>query len=131
MNNYAEKFIEAAKSLIQEIKKTSELNKAGYNQANSLISDGKVIMRSSWKPPSTEEENAYIKKNGIEKYSKWFLGEDNSTIATTKGNWSYIYTSDFENVDRSGLIAIRQRAGQQNQQDIFAAAGRLLEKIDA
>jgi hypothetical protein len=129
--NYADKFIEAAKSLIQEIKKTSELNKAGYNQANSLISDGKVIMRSSWKPPSNEEENAYIKKNGIEEYSKWFLGEDNSTIATTKGNWSYIYTSDFENIDRAGLIAIRQRAGQQNQQDIFAAAGRLLEKIDA
>ena len=96
-----------------------------------MVNDGKVIMPTSWNPPSTEEENAYIKKNGIEKYSKWFLGEDNSTIATTKGNWSYIYTSDFENVDRAGLIAIRQRAGQQKQVDVFEAAGKLLEKIDA
>ena len=114
-----------------EQKATSKVNKMAVAHANELISNGKVIKPNSWNPPSTNEENAYIKANGIEKYSMWFLGEDNSTIATTKGNWSYIYTSDFVNVDRAGLIAIRQRAGQQKQTDIFEAAGKLLEKIDA
>lgn len=114
-----------------EQKATSGVNKMSVAHANELIANGKVIKPNNWTPPSTMEENAYIKANGIEKYSMWFLGEDNSTIATTKGNWSYIYTSDFVNVDRAGLIAIRQRAGQQKQTDIFEAAGKLLEKIDA
>ena len=114
-----------------EQKATSKVNKMAVAHANELIANGKVIKPNSWNLPSTNEENAYIKANGIEKYSMWFLGEDNSTIATTKGNWSYIYTSDFVNVDRAGLIAIRQRAGQQKQTDIFEAAGKLLEKIDA
>ena len=115
----------------RQVKATSGLNKMGYTHANELVSNGKVIKPNSWNPPSTQEENAYIEKNGIEKYAMWFLGEDSSTIATTKSNFSYIYTSDFVNVDRAGLIAIRQRAGQQKETAIFEAAGKLLVKIDA
>jgi HK97 family phage prohead protease len=48
----------------------------------------------------------------------------------TKAKWKYPFTSDFKNVDRRGLIAIRQRAGQQGDNDIFEAAGKLVEMID-
>lgn len=118
-------------SLIEELKKTTGINKGGVTKATSLVNDGKVIKSSSWNPPSASEENAYIEKNGMAAYGKWFLGIDAQADPETKQHWHYIYTSDFINVDRAGLIAIRQRAGQQKQTDVFNAAGVLLEKIDA
>lgn len=130
MNN-VQKFVDLANQLISEIKKTTGINRSGITQAASLVSQGKVIKPSSWNPPSAAEENAYIEKNGMADYGKWFLGIDANADMETKEHWHYIYTSDFENVDRAGLIAIRQRAGQQNQTDVFNAAGKLLEKIDA
>jgi len=130
MNN-VQKFVQLANQLISEIKKTKGINRSGITQAASLVSQGKVIKPSSWNPPSAAEENAYIEENGMAAYGKWFLGIDANADMETKEHWHYIYTSDFENVDRAGLIAIRQRAGQQNQTDVFNAAGKLLEKIDA
>jgi hypothetical protein len=121
------KFLE----LVQELKKTTGLNKAGVSHANSLVSDGKVSKPSSWNPPSASEENAYIEKNGMAAYGKWFLGIDAQADPETKQHWHYIYTNNFVTVDRAGLIAIRQRAGQQGQTDVFNAAGKLIEKIDA
>ena len=118
-------------SLIEELKATTGINKAGYTFANNLIADGKVIKPNSWQHPTAAEENAYIEKEGIEAYGKWHLGIDANADPETKAHWHYIYTSDFVNVDRAGLIAIRQRAGQQKQTDVFNAAGKLLEKIDA
>ena len=92
---------------------------------------GIMASTSSWERPSAEEENAYIAKNGMEEFSKWFLGIDANVDPKSKGHWTYIYTSDFKNVDRAGLIAIRQRAGQNGETAIFNAAGKLLETIDA
>lgn len=125
------KHLDKLLSLIEELKKTTGINKGGVTKATSLVNDGKVIKSSSWNPPSASEENAYIEKNGMAAYGKWFLGIDAQADTETKQHWHYIYTSDFINVDRAGLIAIRQRAGQQKQTDVFNAAGVLLEKIDA
>jgi hypothetical protein len=129
--NYAQKFVELANELISEIKKTTGINRSGITQAASLISQGKVISSRTWNRPSAAEENAYIEENGMADYGKWFLGIDANADMDTKEHWHYIYTSDFVNVDRAGLIAIRQRAGQQGQTDVFNAAGKLLEKLDA
>lgn len=118
-------------SLIEELKATTGINKSGASHATGLVADGKVKSPSSWNPPTATEENAYIEKNGMAAYGKWFLGIDSNVDPESKGHWHYIYTSDFVNVDRAGLIAIRQRAGQQKQTDVFNAAGKLLEKIDA
>lgn len=131
MENFTTKFIELANQLVSEIKATTGINKAGVSHANGLVADGKVIKSSSWNPPSAAEENAYIEKNGMAAYGKWFLGIDANADAETKQHWHYIYTSDFVNVDRAALIAIRQRAGQQKQTDVFEAAGALIAKIDA
>ena len=129
--NYAEKFSKLAKELIEEIKKTTGINRSGVSKATALVNDGKVKKPTSWSPPTAAEENAYIEENGMAEFGKWFLGIDANADPETKEHWHYIYTSDFVNVDRAGLIAIRQRAGQQQQTDVFNAAGVLLEKIDA
>jgi hypothetical protein len=130
MNN-VQKFVQLANQLISEIKKTTGINRSGITQAASLVSQGKVINSRTWNRPSAAEENAYIEENGMAAYGKWFLGIDANADMETKEHWHYIYTSDFVNVDRAGLIAIRQRAGQQGQTDVFNAAGKLLEKLDA
>jgi hypothetical protein len=130
MNN-VQKFVELANQLISEIKKTTGLNRSGITQAASLVSQGKVINSKTWVRPSAAKENAYIEENGMAAYGKWFLAIDANADMETKEHWHYIYTSDFVNVDRAGLIAIRQRSGQQNQTDVFNAAGKLLEKLDA
>jgi hypothetical protein len=117
--------------LIDELKKTTGINKAGNTFANAKVDDGKVVKPSSWNPPTASDENAYIEKNGIEAFGKWHLGIDANADPKTKEHWHYIITSDFVNVDRAGLIATRQRAGQQKEIAIFEAAGKLIEKIDA
>jgi hypothetical protein len=117
--------------LIEEIKATTGINRGGYTYANAKISDGDVKKPQSWVRPTADQENKFIEENGWAAYGKWHLGIDANADMETKEHWHYIFTSDFENVDRAGLIAIRQRAGQQKQTDVFVAAGKLLEKIDA
>lgn len=117
--------------LVEELKKTTGINKSGNTFANAKVDDGKVITPSSWNAPSASEQNTYIEKNGMAAFGKWHLGIDANVDPENKGHWHYIFTSDFVNVDRAGLIAIRQRAGQQKETAIFEAAGKLIEKIDA
>jgi hypothetical protein len=117
-------------SLVQELKSTTGINREGIQQALRLATDKEVIKPNSWERPSAEQENQYIMKNGIVEFSKWFLGVDSNVDPKTKGHWTYIYTSDFKNVDRAGLIAIRQRAGQNGETAIFNAAGKILDIID-
>jgi len=76
-------------------------------------------------------ENAYLEENGYDKYCLWFLGVDPELSEDTKGHYGYIYTSDFKTVDRRGLSAIRQYAAQNNMNSIYAAAGKMIEAIDA
>ena len=131
MNKNVLRILSLLDEVKMEIKATTGINRSGVTQANSLVDDGKVKKPSSWMPPSAAEENAYIEKNGMAAYGKWFLGIDAQADPKTKQHWHYIYTSDFVNVDRAGLIAIRQRAGQQKQTNVFNAAGKILDKIDA
>ena len=58
------------------------------------------------------------------------LGVDPSEGNETKGHYGYIYTSDFKTVDRQALRAIRQRSAQRGLKSIFAAAGKMIVKID-
>ena len=103
---------------------------AGNSKAKGLVSTGKVVKPDGWNPPSADKQNSYIDSNGIDAFAKWHLGKRDGVDVETKGAWAYPFTSDFKNVDRAGLIAIRQRAGQQKQEAIFSAAGKLVETID-
>ena len=125
--NYFDKVLASIEAVAKSI---TGANKKGISHANSLISSGDVKDSDSWNPPSADEENSYIEKNGMGEYGKWFLGVDNNVDASNKGHFGYIYTSDFKNVDRKGIIAIKQRAAQQKQNDVFNAASKMLDKID-
>jgi len=131
MNNYILRILSLLDEVKMQIKATTGVNKTGISNAMSLVNDGKIKKPASWNPPTANEENAYIEKKDMTAYGKWYLGIDAKESDENKQHWHYIYTSDFVNVDRAALIAIRQRAGQQKQTDIFNAAGKLLEKIDA
>jgi hypothetical protein len=114
-----------------ELKRLTEKNTKGINHANKLIASGDVIRPDSWVRPTAEMENAYLEENGYDKYCLWFLGVDPELSEDTKGHYGYIYTSDFKTVDRRGLSAIRQYAAQNNMNSIYAAAGKMIEAIDA
>jgi hypothetical protein len=123
--------LEKALELLFEEKAINKTNPKGISHANSLIASGDVTKPSSWERPSVEMENAYIDENGWDEFAKWFLGVDTSMDKETKGHYGYIYTSDFKTVDREGLRAIRQRSAQNGLTSVFAAAGKMIEAIDA
>jgi hypothetical protein len=123
--------LNSLEGLKQEIKKTTGINKAGVTYATSLVADGKFKKPTSWSHPTPADENAFIESEGMTAYGKWHLGIDSNVDPSLKGHWTYVFTSDFKTVDRAGLIAIRQRAGQNKETAIFEAAGKILEKIDA
>ncbi len=110
----------------------NKLNKKAFDFAKSKISKGEYDATSEWKGgPSTEDENKFIEKFGWDEYAKWHLGYDSEIENDeTKAKWKYPFTSDFKNVYRSGLVAIRQRASQQNDDEIFEFAGKLIDLID-
>ena len=123
--------LEKAVNDFLELKRLTKKNSKGIAHANSLIASGDIKRPETWERPTAEMENAYLEANGYEKYSQWFLGIDPDLDKETKGHYGYIFTSDFKTVDRRGLSAIRQYAAQNNMNEIFAAAGKMIEKIDA
>jgi uncharacterized protein len=104
------------------------INKTGKSHANALVMAGKVDKDSSWSI-SADDENKILGENNGSEYAKWFLGTDESADKETKEHYKYPFGKDGK-VYRSALTAIRQRAGQQGADEIFKAAGALLEKID-
>jgi hypothetical protein len=104
------------------------LNGAGEKHARSLISAGKVDRESSWSL-SADEENALLGDNDWSAYSRWFLGVDAGENNETKAHYKYPFGKAGK-VYRAALIAIRQRASQQDATGIYEAAGKLIEQID-
>ena len=123
--------LQKAMEIILQEKRVNKTNAKGIAHANSLIESGNVKNPSSWERPSVEMENAYLEANGWDKLAQWYLGVDTSMDSETKGHYGYIYTSDFKTVDRQGLRAIRQRSAQNGLNSVFAAAGKMIEAIDA
>lgn len=104
------------------------LNGAARSKASSLISSGKVKQQSSWSGPSSGAENAYLSGHSWAEYGKWFLGHDKEQPEDVKARYKYPYSDDFEKVSVNGLRAIRSRAAQNHEEEIFEAAGTLLSK---
>jgi hypothetical protein len=123
--------LEKALELIFDEKAVNKTNKKGISHANSLIENGDVKFPENWERPSVEMENKYLEENGWAKLGQWYLGVDTSMDVETKGHYGYIYTSDFKTVDRQGLRAIRQRSAQNGLTGVFAAAGKMIDKIDS
>lgn len=104
------------------------LNGLGNKHAAALISAGKVDKDSSWSI-SADEENAILGSDDWQTYASWHLGVDTGEPPSTKAHYKYPFGKGGK-VYRSALIAIRQRAGQQDATGIFDAAGKLIASID-
>jgi hypothetical protein len=103
-------------------------NKSGADKARQLVREGRVVETRKWSGPSAAEENKFIEENGWEKYGEYFLGRDYQYDKETKAHWKYPFSNDFASVNINGLRAIRTRAAQTREDDIFATAGVLLEE---
>ena len=105
-----------------------QLNPKAKAHARRLITEGQVDRDSPWSIDA-EEENALLGDDDWAQYGLWFLGLDEAENSDTKAHYRYP-VGKAGRVYRSALIAIRQRAGQQDAAGIFDAAGELIELID-
>ncbi len=102
-----------------------ELNSKGSGHAGSLVKAGHIKDSDHWQSPSSESENRYIETHGLASFGAWHLGVDPSQSEDTKGRYSFPFTSDFRDVDYSGLRACIQRAAQNNHKSIADRAEAL------
>ncbi|MBL6852356.1 MAG: S49 family peptidase [Alphaproteobacteria bacterium] len=111
-----------------------KLNTAGEDHLHGLIKSGKVDKTSAWSFDGADGDKLLGDKgDDWERYANIHLGEDTSADDMTKARWAYPCAKadgDAEKVYRSGVIAAKDRAGQQGDSEIEAAAGRLLDAID-
>lgn len=107
------------------------LNQKGASHAARLIKEGAVSQSGKWSGPSAEKENAYISREGWAAYGTWFMGVDNEVDADTKGHYKYPFSDDFKTVSLNGIRAIRVRSAQNDETEIFDAAGRLMDAARA
>ena len=110
--------------------KAASVNGTGKSNASARISAGDVDKTSDWSFDA-DDGNKLLGASGDDwaNYAKWFLGEDTSASAETKARYKYPFGKNGK-VYRSGLIAIRQRSAQQDDESVYAAAGTLLDKLD-
>lgn len=107
------------------------VNKAGVDNAEKLIDSGKYDDDTEWSDaaPSTEQQNEVIDKQGYDGFGAWHLAVDPDAGEETKGRYAFPF-GDFKKVNRAALIHAKQRAAQNDHDEIEKAADRLLEKLD-
>ena len=125
-----EEDIEEEKEEEEEIYAKSRLNSKGYDNAASLVEGDNVDRDSDWSF-SSEDGNALLGEDGDdwENYAKWFLLENEDASEETKDRYKFPFGKGGK-IYRSALSAIRQRASQFGYDDVFEAAGKLIEMID-
>lgn len=108
-----------------------KINKNAFEHAKQLIQEGKVVLKSDWSEakPSTAEELVFINQNDWASYADWFLIYSRKQDEQTGQCFDYIY-GDFENVHRSALKVVKQRAAKDKFQDVESAIDELLIAID-
>jgi hypothetical protein len=108
-----------------------KLNEAGRRKAKNMIESSQYVLDSSWTEsnPSADDENAFLDSHSWAEFGEWHLGIDESAAEETKDRYGFPY-GDFRRVHRSGLIAAKQRAAQNDYSDIEQAADALLTLLD-
>lgn len=112
---------------------TVRLNKEALTHARGLLGSGDVVHdeRDDWSEhaASTDEENEFIEKNGMEEFARWHLGEDTDDTEGTKGRYRFPY-GDFRKLHRCAVISAESRAAQHGHPEIEKAFKELLGGID-
>jgi hypothetical protein len=107
------------------------LNDAAVRNARALIRSGDVDTTTPWSDaaPGASQENDHIERHGYDGYGEWHLGIDPDASDETKGRFRFPY-GDFRTVNRAALIHAKQRASQNDHDEIAAAADDLLQRLD-
>jgi phage head maturation protease len=102
----------------------SSINSTAAHNLTALIAAGAVDKTSAF---------SFTPKDGEEMLgaagTKWFLGEDTTAAANTSDRFKYAFGKNGK-VYRSALVAIRSHAALENDDPVFAAAGRYIDEID-
>jgi hypothetical protein len=111
----------------------AKINLEALDRARTLIAQGRFVAdnNGAWRKdrPSRLQENDFIRDNGFQEYSKWFLAIDDVHSPNSKARCKFPF-GDFRNVHRCGLLAIKSRAREFGYDEIESAAAKLLEIID-
>lgn len=107
------------------------VNKAGVDRARTLIGKGAYDDTTEWSAaaPSAADENREIEKHGYDGYGEWHLAVDTEASEETKDRYGFPF-GDFSKVNRAALIHAKQRATQNDHDEVAAAADRLLQQLD-
>ncbi len=108
-----------------------KVNKDAVDMAKKLIDEGDVDIKTDWSDaaPSTEDENSVIDSLVYDGYGQWHLGIEEGASEETKGRFGFPY-GNFKKVNRAALIHAKQRASQNDHEDIVKAADELLQRVD-
>ncbi|WP_298461915.1 hypothetical protein [uncultured Cellulomonas sp.] len=108
-----------------------DVNSSAVAHARTLIEAGEVDTTTEWSDaaPSTDQENALVESDGYDAFGDWHLGIDPDGSEQTKGRYGFPY-GDFSTVNRAALIHAKQRASQNDHDEIAAAADDLLQRLD-
>ncbi len=107
-----------------------KINSKAVSKAKSLIAAGKINEDGAWSF-SAADGNALFSSEGEDwkKYSAWFLVYDDEADEDTKAHYKYPYGKEGK-IWRRAVIAIKQRASQNNFDALMETADRLLKAID-
>jgi hypothetical protein len=109
-----------------------QVNDAGVARARRMIDSNQYDLHTEWSEaaPSASDGNAYIERHGYDGYGEWHLALDTEASDETKDRYGFPY-GDFRRVIRAALIHAKQRAVQNGHEKVAAAAGDLLDRLDA
>lgn len=107
------------------------VNDAGVAKAKAMIEAHQYDVDTEWSDaaPSTEDSNAKIDRDGYDGYGEWHLAIDTEASEGTKDRYGFPF-GDFRRVVRSALIHAKQRASQNDHDQVERAAGDLLDHLD-
>ncbi len=107
------------------------VNQDGVAKAQQMIDSGQYDLETSWSDaaPSADEGNKQIEHNGYDGYGEWHLAIDTEASEETKDRYGFPY-GDFSRVNRAALIHAKQRASQNDHDEVAKAADDLLQHLD-
>ena len=108
------------------------VNQAGVDKARAMIDSRHYDTSTSWSEaaPSAQQENDQIERHGWDGYGEWHLAIDTEASEETKDRYGFPF-GDFKRVNRAALIHAKQRASQNDHDQVARAAGELLDHLDA
>lgn len=108
------------------------IHQAGVDKARQMIDARQYDVHTEWSEaaPSAQAGNEQIDRHGWDGYGEWHLAVDTEASEQTKDRYGFPY-GDFSRVNRAALIHARQRAAQNDHEEVAQVAGELLEHLDS